>query len=426
MRISGRAWLVAATLVAATTAFVGAASAGREEAAVPPRLHQLLSGAQTVITGRVADVQELDSGRVAVAEIVVEDTLKGDPAGPRVRVVELRSLPSAPVAFVGGEHVLAFLSPAARTSYLRATLPDGAYLQASRGREGVLASASEAPVDQAAAIVARMVAASREPEPDREKRRAAARALVFDELAARHPAVVEDGLAGLASLPSLEPLSNAEKLVIEAVIVRDDLPPRLRQRVFAQVAELRLEETVAALRRVEASDPEVTAAAWAALRRLGAAPDVDVVARDLRSPEPGRRSAAAAELLARGPGEIERVADLALHDPDPAVRAAVLGALASTGSAEALPILERAFGDPEWSVRQAAGRAIFQIGGRPAAETFARLTFEGSPEVQRYAVTLLRASGVADDDPLLVKIRTQHPDARVREQVEHGLPFHEH
>jgi len=430
-----RATLVAAGLLAVAaggTPGVRAAERGDRAgapaaaAAVPPRLHQLLAGARTVVTGRVTGVQTHDSGRVAVAEIAVDETLKGDDPGTTVRAVEVRSLPSAPVVYTSGEHVLAFLSPAPRTSYLRATLPEGSYLYAAAGRAGVVAASDEPSIDEAGAIVARIVAASRTPEADPEKRRAAARALAFDALGARHPAVVEDGIASLATLPKLEPLADAERLRLDALLTREDLPARLRKRAFAEVAALGLEDAVPALARVEAKDPAVLAAAWEALRRLGAPPDAKVVARELRSTDPDVRSAAAAELLARGPQHVAGVADLALHDPDPAVRASVLEAIAATGAADALPILERGFGDSDWSVRRAAGRGIFQIGGRPAAETFARLTFEGAPEVQRYALTLLRVSGVADDDPLLVKIKTQHPDERVREQAEHGLPFHEH
>lgn len=424
MSILHRAMLAAVAFV--TAASVAPLALAGEPPAVPPRLHQLLSGARTVVSGRVSTVQELDSGRVAIAEIAVDGTLKGDDPGDTVRVVELRSLPSAPVAFRSGEHVLAFLSPVARNSYLRATLPEGSYLQASHGREGVVAAEAETPIAEAAALVGRMVAASREPEPDRAKRAAQARALVFDELAARHPAVVEDGIAGLGSVPGLEPLASGEKARLEALVARDDLPPRVRERLFTQIGALGLQEMVPALRGVAADDPQVTAAAWRALRRLGAPPDARDLARELRSTDPAVRSAAAAELLARGPQEIPRVTDLALGDPDPEVRVAVLGALAETGSPEALPTLERAFADPDWEVRQAAGRAIFQIGGRPAAETFARLTLNGPRDAQQYALTLLRATGVGDDDPLLVRIRNEHPDARVRRAAEHGLATPEH
>ena len=71
-------------------------------------------------------------------------------------------------------------------------------------------------------------------------------------------------------------------------------------------------------------------------------------------------------------------------------------------------------------------RAIFQIGGRPAQESFARLVFTAPAEQQRYAIALLRSTGIADDDPLLVKIRKEHPEKEVREVAEHGFPEPEH
>lgn len=406
---------------------VSGATATPKSEVVPPRLYQLLSGARLVVAGRVSQVETFDSGRLAIADVAVVKTLKGaEPTGP-VKVLELRSLPSTPPIFSSGESVLVFLGPAARTSYVRSHVAPGDYLQATEGRDGVIAAPDPAVIDQAAAIVARMVTASREPEPDPDKRRASDRALLFDELAARHPAIVEDGIAGLATLPQLLPLGDDERARLASVVTRSELPARIRERLFAQVAALHIADMVPPLRDVRSDDAAVTAAAWEALRRLGAAPAGDDIAAQLRSKDATVRAAAARELLARGDAaELDRAGRLALDDPEPKVRLAVIEALAQTGSATTLVILEKAFGDPQWDVRQGAGRAIFQIGGRPAAESFARLTFTASPEMQRYAVTLLRASGVASDDPLLVRIRTDHPDAQVREVAENGLPRHEH
>jgi len=393
----------------------------------PPRLYQLLSGARLVVAGRVAQVGSFDSGRLDVTTLAVTRTLKGEDPSGRLQVIELRSLPSTPALFSEGAYVLAFLGPAPRTSYVRGVLPAGEYLQATEGRASVLSAPDAATIEGAAAVVARLVAASRTPEPDAEKRRAGERALVFDELAARHPVVAEDGIAGLAALPGLQPLSDGERTGLAAAVARTDLSARVRERLFAQLASLHLSDMVPALRAVHSSDAAVTAAAWTALRELGAAPDGDAIAAQLRSTDSTVRVAAARELLARGESaEVDRAGRLALDDPEPKVRLAVVEALAASASPGALVVLEKAFVDPIWEVRQGAGRAIFQIGGRPAAESFTRLTFNATPEMQRYAVTLLRASGVAQDDPLLVRIRTEHPDAEVREAAEHGLPLHEH
>jgi HEAT repeat protein len=291
----------------------------------------------------------------------------------------------------------------------------------------VLAAGDPAAIEEATRIVAGLIAASRTPEPDADKRRAAERARVLAALGARHATVFEDGIAGLADLKPLLPLSDEEQGRLAAAIARDDLPPRVRERLFAQVATLRIESLVPALQALRASDPAVTAAAWRALRQLGAAPDAKQIAELLRSPEPAVRSAAARELIARDPAaEVTRAARLAVDDPDPKVRVAVSEALGQSGSPAVIVVLERAFDRPPLEAQQAAARAIFQIGGRPAQQSFARLVFAATPEMQRYAITLLRATGIAENDPLLVKVRKEHPEEEVREVAEHGFPEPEH
>lgn len=416
-------WLFLGTVVA--LAATAAAAPPRET--VPPRLRALVSGARLVVAGRVEQVESLDSGRLAVATVAITQTLKGDAGASRVQVLDLASLPSTPPLLRANESVLLFLGPARRTSYVRKLVPEGASYEPTMGRDAVLAAGDPATIEEAVRIIAAMVEASRAPEPDADKRRAADRARVFAELGARHAAVVEDGIAALAELKPLLPLSDEESARLAATIGREDLPPRVRERLFAQVASLQLEALVPALQAVHSEDPRVTSSAWSALRRLGAAPDAKQIAQLLRASDAQVRIAAARELIARDPaGEVQRAARLAVDDPDAKVRVAVSDALGQSGSAATLVVLEQGFGKPPIEAQQAAARAIFQIGGRPAQETFARLTFSSTPEMQRYAVTLLRATGIAEDDPLLVKIRKEHPETEVRETAEHGFPEPEH
>ena len=415
--------IAAAALVVVTT--VAAAAPPREQ--VPPRLRQLVAGSRLVVAGRVEQVESLDSGRLGVATVAVTQTLKGEAASGRVQVLDLASLPSTPPLLRTGESVLLFLGPARRTSYVRNLLPDGTYQEPTQGREAVIAAGDPATIEEAARIVAGLIDASRTPEPDADKRRAAERARVFAELGARHATVVEDGIAGLVDLKPLLPLSDEEQGRLAAAIARDDLPPRVRERLFAQVATLRIESLVPALQAVRASDAAVTASAWRALRELGAAPDEKQIAELLRAPEPAVRSAAARELIARDPAaEVSRAARLAVDDPDAKVRVAVSDALGQSASPAVIVALEKGFDRPPLEAQQAAARAIFQIGGRPAQESFARLVFTSTPEMQRYAITLLRATGIAEDDPLLVKVRKEHPEEEVREVAEHGFPEPEH
>jgi len=417
----------AAVALAIVAGAVAGAAAAPSRATAPERLQKLLAGSRLVVAGRVADVATFDDGKLAVVTIAVAQTVKGDdPAGP-VRVIELRSLPSVPPLFSTGDEVLAFLGPAPTSSYLRAHVPAGTYWQATGATDGVIAAADVASVEQAAALVGRVAEASRKPETDPAQRRAVERALVFDALVARHARVVEDGIAGLGVLKPLLPLSDQERAVLAGAIARDDLPARVRARLFAAVASAGVADMVPALRAVRSRDASVDAAAWQALRALGAPPDTDEIAARLASDDPGVRAAAARELLARDlPGELDRAGALALSDPDEKVRIAVIDALGASRDATVLVVLEKAYVVPETPVAQAAGRAIFAVGGRSAAESFARLAFTAPPATQRHAVTMLRATGVADDDPLLVRIRNEHPEAEVREVASHGLPMHEH
>jgi hypothetical protein len=413
--------------VVAVALAVSAAVASPPRETVPPRLRQLVAGARLIVAGRVEEVESLDSGRLAVATIAVTQTLKGEAPAARVQVLDLASLPSTPPLLRTGESVLVFLTPARRNSYVRKLLPEGGYLEPTSGRDAVLAATDPAVIDEAVRIVAEIVDASRAPETDADERRAKERARVFAELAARHAAVVEDGIAALAEQKPLLPLSDEEGARLAAAIGRGDLPPRVRERLFAQVASLHIVGMVAALQAVRSDDAEVTAAAWSALRRLGAAPDEKQIAQLLRASDAKVRSAAARELIARDPkAEVDRAARLAVDDADPQVRIAVTDALGRSGSAATIVVLEQAFVKPPLEAQQAAARAIFQIGGRPAQESFARLVFTAPPEQQRYAIALLRSTGIADDDPLLVKIRTEHPEREVREVAEHGFPEPEH
>jgi hypothetical protein len=337
--------------------------------------------------------------------------------------VETRDLPSAPRLFQPGEHLVAFLEPARTNSYLARTLPAGDYVELVRGRAGHVAAPTAGEVDEVAAIVARLVDTSRHPERDAARRAAAARALVFDSIAGRHPVLVEDGAAGLATLGALaDTLTALEQRRLEGALDRVDLPSRIRVALVGGIGASGLRQLAPALRRLRAPSPEVLSASWDALAALGAPPTPADLEPALADEDPRLRAAAVRALLRLGKAAgVARAAEVALGDGDPVTRRAAIEALGESRLPAALPPLERCFADPDLAIRQAAGRAIVHVGGRDAAESLARLAFVAPPDAQKYAVVLLLALGVPREDALVERIRRSHPDEDVRDLLEHGL-----
>ena len=401
----------------------GVARAGTDR---PPTFAQLLARARVAVGGRVTGVDSYDSGRLTVARVRTDRTLKGSEHGD-VAVVENHDLPSEPDLVHTGDAALLFLVPAAHSSSLTRTLPPGRYFEPASGRHGVVAgTASE--VAEATQLVGRLVAMSATPEPDPVKAAALRRALVFDEIAAHHPRVLADGAAALPGLREVGAApTDDERHRLEAALARTDLPTWVRVALVESIGAAKLTALAPALRTLPHPEPVVLEASWTALRQLGAPPDAEDLRPALASSDAAVRAAATrAVLAADGPDALARVGHMALADPSPDVRGAAAEALGQTRLPAALPQLEQVFSAGDWPTRQAAGRAISLVGGRPAQETFARLAFEGQPDAQGYAVTLLLLSGVSHDDPLVQWIRTAHPDAAVRRLTEQGLPKLEH
>lgn len=389
------------------------------------RLSDLLRQARTVVAGTVTRTTPYDDMRVLVANVLPDRVLKGEAPG-EVAIVEEHDLPSTPVLFTTGQHVLVFLGRAGRTSALAKVLPAGpTYDTPIDGRMGVIASPSAETIAEAAAIVARLVEASTDVTSDADQRAAATRALAFDEIAARHPVLVEDGAAAVTALPSLAAtLTDAERHVLQAALQRTDLPVRVRVAVVRVVGAQRLVALGATLHKLDAPAPEVLAASWEVLRALGSPPALADLKAYLASPDPAVRTVVPAALLAASGAEgVPAVERLALHDGDLGVQKAAVAALAASKLPAALTALEHVYAGSSGEVLQAAGTAILEWGGDPAANAFARLAFKASPPAERWAVTLLFALGRTKDDPLVKKIRDTHPDPSIRELIDHGFDF---
>jgi HEAT repeat protein len=398
-------------------------------AADTPRLQTLVPRAPLVVAARVTAVEAFDAGRVAVATLGVTATPKGEPPTGPVRVVEMRDLPSVPTLLDKGMLVVAFLEPLRGNSYLTRTLPRAEYRQLVAGRIGRIVAATPAESEEIVGVLDRILEASRVPEPDPVRRAAATRALVFDEVGARSGALVEDGAAGLQSIPELAAsLSADEQQRLEAAIGRTDLSPQARAALVRAIGANGLRQLVPALQGLKSPAAPVVAARFEALERLGVPPTVDDVEPYLDSKDPAVRTAATRALVETPGSEgLARAGRVALADPDPAVRRATAEALGESRRAEALPALERVFRQAPTDLQQVAGRGIYQVGGPAAAEVLVRLAFEAPPESQRLAVVLLLALQGKRDDPLVQRIATTHPDAELRRLVEHGVELpHSH
>lgn len=408
-------------------AALAAASSGH--AADAPRLQTLVARAPLVVAARVSDVEPLDAGRVAVARLETTAVPKGERPASALRVVETRDMPSVPPSLEKGMLVLAFVEPLHRNSYLTRTLPHGDYRQLMAGRIGRLVAATPAELAEIVAVVERILDTSRTPEPDAALRGAAARTLVFDEIAARSPVLVEDGAGGLQMIPSLaESLSEEERQHLATALGRNDLPPPARAALVRAVGSNGLRQLVPALQSLRSPAAPVLAAKFEALERLGTPPGVADVEPYLASKDAAVR-AAAARALPTTPGDegVARAGQIALADPEVTVRQATIEALGESRRQEALAPLARVFRESPLHLRQIAGRSIFQVGGPAAADTLARLAFDAPAEGQRLAVLLLMALQGGRDDPRVQNIAKTHPDPELRKLIEQGIePPHQH
>ncbi len=287
---------------------------------------------------------------------------------------------------------------------------------------GVLASDSSATIREAAEIIERQVAIATGETADAAERAAKRRALAFDELAAAHPVVVEDGVGAIASLPGLAgTLTEEERRRITHALDRRDLPARVRVALVHAIATQRLTDLLPALHELKNPPADVLAATWDAERQLGSPPSAASLAPFLTASDPAIRAAVAPALLATGDRDaVPQVERLTREDADFSVRQAATQALGKVKAPGGLAALERIYASSA-TLRTDAGAGILAWGGDEAADALERLAFNAPEDGQKWAVTLLFALGRKQDDPRLVRIRTTHPDPTVRELVEKGF-----
>jgi hypothetical protein len=384
----------------------------------------LLKTARLAVAGQVTSVTPYDDDRVAVVDFTVDQVLKGSlPGTPplHVALVEMHEGPARPPLTVGTRGI-AFLRPAARTSYLAKFLPAGSYYELLPEYGSFIAAASPADATQQSAALAPLIAAARGQAMDA----GAARRLTFDLLACKSPLLVDDAAHGVAELQQPPPLTAAEQSTLRDALLRTDLPDPVRIALIQSVAAARLTDAVPTLQRIEAPSA-VAEAAWQALDRLGAGPPEKSLDAWLASTDPAIRAAAVREVLRRdGVAAVSKVAPVAIQDPDQATRKAAVEALGALGKPEVLPPLERVFVIGPTDLQQAAARAIQAVGGQAAAEACWRLAFVGSADSQRYAVVVLMTMNDPHKEAVLQRIAATHPDEKIRDLIANGIPYHEH
>jgi HEAT repeat protein len=135
------------------------------------------------------------------------------------------------------------------------------------------------------------------------------------------------------------------------------------------------------------------------------------------------RAFAVAHLASSGKeGVVEELEAVALYDRAPEVRLAAIEALGQTGRADAAPVLARTFDSEDPGSRRASARAFQELGDAAAQDALGDLVFTGSRyEVQAQALLLLFSLGVTKQDAAVERIRTEHPDARIRRLIDEGI-----
>jgi len=395
-----------------------------------PRLPATLKRASLVVLGDVGATSEHDDGRILLAQLRVSRQLRETPpvGSPTLDVVEERRFTAVPPLLRTGRRVVALLVAARQTTQLRRALPPGPlYYRLADERWGLI-DLPDADSERAvlAALEGWIALARGEPAAPAE-RAVAERSLVFMEIGAAQPRLVEDGAAALPGLENLAAtLTDTERDTIARTLRRTDLPERLRLGLVKAIADAHLRSLADALRDLPGAGPPLIRASALTRAELGHGPEKEEIDTALRTGDAPSRAALVPTLLQPGAGGIPAVSTFALQDPAREVRLAAIQALGESGSPEALPTLGRTFADSDTEIRRMSAQAIHSIGGRPAAELLGELAFTAPGDGQRQAAAVLMLLELDRDDPLLVRIRDTHPDPDVRKLVTTGIQVHQH
>ena len=414
----------AALLVLLTVASAAVGGADVRTTARP--LRQLAKDATLVVVADVVRTEPYDEDRLHVYRLRVLRTLRGTPGVGDLGVVDVRGDSHRPAVMIDGEHLVAFLRPAARLTYLTQHLGDAPNYELLGRRDAVVPIAH----DEDAELTAAIVQTALDDALTEDAAIAARRDLARRALGSSSPRLLQDALTEFAALPGWPPLTDNEVVALRAPLQNHTLPPVVRVELLRLLATRKATQTLSAVTSAETETPELLEAVLAARVAMGAPANAEEIARYLESEQPGVRMAAARALALQGDATaVATVGRLATTDRDTAVRAAAIDALGATGSSSAVPIVAQTFDGEDRDIRQHAGRALLALGGDAADQSFIDLALRGkSVDTQRYAALLLVVLR-GRDSPAVRRLLASQPNAEVRDVIEHGLQFqhmHEH
>jgi hypothetical protein len=375
-------------------------------------LRELTAEASLIAIGKIVGSEDLAEGALTLHALDVIQGLKSV-SPPPLQIVEERR--SSLRLMQKGQRVLVFLSYAPRHSLYRKHLPPGRHFVVLGGKEGVIELDPGAD-DLARRVVMAYLRGTAQGEGER--------ALIRRELYSSQSRFAADAVAQLEKDAGLAKSLEKEDLEALKACLRDDrIDERTKARLVQLLGEGEVPKAEALLRAFEPSSGILIAARAEALARLGFAPGAKEIESYLGNSDPTVRRFGVKRLASSRQGDaVDRLEAVALNDSNKGVRLAAIEALGATGRPEATKVLERTFNSEDDDVRRASARGFNQLGGPAAQEALSEIVFRGERyEVQAHALVLLFAMGTTKEDPAIERIRSEHPDRRIRRMIEEGI-----
>jgi HEAT repeat protein len=225
---------------------------------------------------------------------------------------------------------------------------------------------------------------------------------------------IESGTASNEAMEILTKfgLAGARELLAEQLAHRSAL---VRSTVITAIMQAGRRDLAPDLIQVAAQDPdaEIRAAAFHALRNLGARDAVPAAVDGLGDENLHVRTAAMQLVGELGEAEVAGMIRPRTSDYEPVVRAASARALGQIQARDAQPELARLLRDPVPEVRAAAADGVADGGGAWAVPELLKLLVDSDPHVRRSAAHALGRVGGPPILPALVRaFQTGSPDLR--------------